>query len=67
MNNYLAQESVLAGHNWGIDSDFIKREIHQKCSCGWKARIRVFDESLSLYDNAANWANHFDIKTWAER
>jgi hypothetical protein len=67
MNNYLTQERVLAGHNWGIDSDFIRREIHQKCTCGWKARIRDFDDALSLYDNAANWANHFDIKPWADR
>jgi hypothetical protein len=68
MNIYLVQECVLAGHNWGIDSDFFnKTEIHQKCTCGWKARIRDFDDGLSLYDNAANLANHFDIKPWAER
>jgi hypothetical protein len=67
MNNYPVGQTGLEGHSWGIDSDFIKREIHQKCSCGWKARIRDFDDALSLYDNAANWANHFEIKPWAER
>jgi hypothetical protein len=67
MNKYQAPERLLPGHLWGINTDFEKRLIFQKCTCGWKARIRDFDEVLSLYDNAANWANHFDIKPWAER
>ena len=67
MNSYSVPQAGLEGHTWGIHSDLNKRVIHQKCSCGWKARIRDFDNALSLYDNAANWANHFDIKPWAER
>jgi len=59
--------SEALAHKWGITTDLKSRLIHQKCSCGWKARIRDFDDALSLYDNAFNWANHFDIKPWAER
>jgi hypothetical protein len=67
MSSYSVAKTSLAGHSWGIDSDYKKGLLHQKCTCGWKARIRDFDDALSLYDNAANWANHFDIKPWAER
>jgi hypothetical protein len=67
MNGYLVPKPVLTGHEWGIYADFKNRLIHQKCKCGWSARIRDFDDALSLYDNAANWANHFDIKPWADR
>jgi hypothetical protein len=67
MNLYPRAQQSSEVHSWGIDTNFEKRIIHQKCKCGWTARIRDFDDALSLYDNAANWANHFDIKPWAER
>jgi len=66
MNSYPVAKTGLEGHSWGIDSDYKKRLIYQKCTCGWKALVREFDGALSLYDNSANWANHFDIKPWAE-
>jgi hypothetical protein len=67
MNGYPVVRTGLEGHLWGIHPDFKLRVIHQKCTCGWKARIRDFDDALSLYDNAPNWADHFDIKPWADR
>jgi len=66
MDLYRPNPVNLDGHCWGITTDFEKQLIHQKCTCGWKARIREFDGALSLYDNAANWANHFDVKKWSE-
>jgi hypothetical protein len=67
MNSYPVGQTAFCLHAWGIETDTKARLIHQKCTCGWKSRVREFHGALSIYDNAFNWASHFDVSKWSDR
>jgi hypothetical protein len=67
MTAYPVRELLFSAHSWAIETNAESRVIYQKCTCGWKGRVREFDGALSVYDNAFNWASHFDVSKWSDR
>jgi hypothetical protein len=50
-------------HIWSVATDPIKRQVFQRCSCGWKTKVRDFYGAACTYDTAYQWMNHFDVKS----
>ena len=53
----------LGSHIWRVESDVIRQQVFQACSCGWKKRVRDFYGAACIYDTTYEWNEHLAYKS----
>ena len=52
---------IMNRHKEIVVTDFEKRTITLKCTCGWQHQLGLVAGTDATYADANAWASHFDL------